>query len=380
VYKVLLASRADFMDIAAEIPYMFKRAGCEVHVFCRSNSTLLSNSYFDKWLESPEDEKEFQKQLIDIAENKDFQYDWIVPVDDEINKTMNLCIESEDIFKKILPLTKPENRELLSSKMGLSKICERYSIASPRYINYSDLPEIERVKQRLNFPVLLKEDFSFSGLGIQYCETKEMFETYMEKVRVKDNLVIQEFIKGDDIGVEALFKDGELVTYNYAEVLSYMYSKFSFTTKRTYSRNKEMEALLIRMGRCLGLNGFASVGYIYQPEQKVYYLIEVDVRVNSWMPYGRFTGGDFSEGIKRILDPEAAKAPNPDAKFPADKKVEVAIFDRDMRRCIKFKDFKGLAGWLFNYKGYWRFIPTYDKKLLKKILKKMYYDLFKIKY
>jgi len=206
-----------------------------------------------------------------------------------------------------------------------------------------------------------------------------MLGSFVEKVRSKENLVIQEFIKGEDIGVEALFKNGELITYNYAAVLSYMYSQFSFTTRRTYSRNKEMEALLATLGKSLGLNGFASIGYIYQPEKKIYYLIEVDARVNSWMPYGRFTGGDFSEGVRRIANGAYGKE-NTGPVCPKDKETEIAIFDRDMRRCIKYKDLKGIANWIFNHKGYWRFIPFYDFKLLRKILKKMLYDLFKVQY
>jgi len=138
VYKVLLASRADFMDIAAEIPYMFKKAGCEVHVFCMAESTLLANSYYDKWVESAKDETIYREKLIAIAQDKEAGYDWIIPIDDECNKTMNACIKDEALFKKILPLTKIENRDVLSSKVGLSKVCEKYGIASPRFINYSE--------------------------------------------------------------------------------------------------------------------------------------------------------------------------------------------------------------------------------------------------
>ena len=65
----------------------------------------------------------------------------------------------------------------------------------------------------------------------------------------------------------------------------------------------------------------------------------------------------------------------------------VALFYRDIIRCFKFHDFKGILQWLFNYKNYWRFIPTYDKVLFKQILKellvnktkKRFLELFKIK-
>jgi len=375
MYKVLLASRADYMYLTGEIPFIFKKAGCIVDVYCTRKGWLLSNSFHDKWIESSEDEKQFQDKLIGIANTN--EYDWIVPMDDECVKTMNNCITSEDTFKKILPLTKIENREILSSKIGLSNACKKHNIPTPGYVNYSEMPDVEMINKTLLYPILLKEDFSFSGHGIQYCEEPSQLASCLEKVRDKNNLVLQEFIKGTDIGVEALFKNGELVTYNAAVVKDYMSGTFSFTTKRIYSPNEAIEAHLITLGKSLGLNGFASIGYLYHPERNIYYLIEVDARVNSWMAYGRFTGHNFTDGIRRITKWGSGGS---NSKSKPGKTVEIAIFDRDVRRCVKHKDYKGLLKWFVNYKGYWRFIPLYDFRLLKRIMKKMLFDFLKIKY
>ena len=374
MFTVLLASRADYMDLTGEIPFIFKKAGCIVDVYCTDKGWLLSNSFHDKWIEAPTEEKAFQNTLTGIAESN--KYDWIVPMDDECVKTMNSCITSEETFKKILPLTKIENREILSSKIGLSNACKKYNIPTPGYINYSEMPDIARINKTLNYPILLKEDFSFSGHGIQYCEDASQLPGCLEKVRDTKNLVLQEFIKGKDIGVEALFKNGELVTYNAAEVVEYMLNTFSFTTKRIYAPNKDIENHLITLGKSMGLNGFASIGYLYHPERNIYYLIEVDARVNSWMAYGRFTGHNFTDGVRWIAQGAAAGT----KPVLQGKKIEIAIFDRDVRRCVKYKDFKGLMKWVFNYKGYWKFVPLYDLRLLKRILRKMMYDFLKIKY
>lgn len=374
MYKVLLASRADYMDLTGEIPFIFKKAGCIVDVYCTPKGWLLSNSFHDKWIDAPIDEKEFQHKLIAIADSN--EYNWIALMDDECVKTMNSCIITEDTFRKILPMTKMENRDILSSKIGLSTVCKKYNIPTPGYVNYSEVSDLEQINKALNYPILLKEDFSFSGHGIQFCEDASQLPGCLEKVRNTNNLVLQEFIKGKDIGVEALFKDGELVTYNAAEVKEYMNNTFSFTTKRIYAPNKDIEDHLRTLGKSVGLNGFASIGYIYHPERKIYYLIEVDARVNSWMAYGRFTGHSFTEGVRRITQWDTA------SNVPVSKgqTIEVAIFDRDVRRCVKYKDFKGLMKWVFNYKGYWKYIPMYDRKLFGRIMKKMLYDFLKIKY
>ena len=371
MYKVLLVSIASFFDSTGEIPFMFKRAGCKVDVFCDHASWLLSNKYYDDWIKSSDDPETFKNELIALVEKDPEYYDWVVLLEDISIKLLNESVTEEWLFKKLLPLTKIENREVLSSKMGLSIVCEKYGIATPRFLNYSDEYDLETIQQKLQFPILLKEDFSFSGIGVHYCDEPWQFEWCLDKALNTTNLVLQEFIKGEDIGLEALFKDGELITYNCAEVLSYMYNRFSFTTRRRYYQNEQITELLKTLGRSIGLNGFASIQYIYHPERKIYYLIELDVRTNSWMPYSRFTEHDFSAGIKRVIDGNISFM---EPKTTSTKKIEVVIFDRDIRRCIKNKDFKGLLKWVFNYKGYWKFIPLYDRRIFKRVTKKIVHD------
>ncbi len=370
MYKVLLVSIASFFDSTGEIPFIFKRAGCKVDVFCDSDSWLLTNKFHDDWIES-NDPATFSSELIALVEKDPEYYDWIVLLEDASVKLLNESITSEFLFRKILPITNMEDREVLSSKKGLSVACGKYGIATPRYINYTDDLTAESIAKQLDFPILLKEDFSFSGIGVHYCESPADFDTCLDKVNVTTNLVLQEFIDGEDIGVEALFRNGELITYNCAEVLTYMYNKFSFTTRRKYYQHEEIAEKLRVLGKSIGLNSFASIQYIYHPVRKIYYLIEVDARTNSWMPYSRFTGYDFSEGIQRIMNGQLQYIPT---GTTTNKKVEVALFDRDIRRCIKHRDLKGLLQWMFNYKGYWKFIPLYDRGIFKRVTQKIVRD------
>ena len=125
MYNVLLASLTGF-DSTAEIPFIFKSAGCKtVDVFCNSSSWLLTNKYYDNWIETSVEHEPFKNQLIKLVEDKFDHYDWVVVLDDASVKLMNESITDERLFKKILPLTKIENREILSSKLGLSKACKK---------------------------------------------------------------------------------------------------------------------------------------------------------------------------------------------------------------------------------------------------------------
>jgi predicted ATP-grasp superfamily ATP-dependent carboligase len=369
MYRVLLASIVGIFDSLAEIPYMFKKAGCNVDVFCSSHSWLRTNQFHDKWIETSENEDEFRSNLLNLVGKDPDHYNWIVLLDDATIKLMNECIDDPWLFNKILPLTKMENRALLSSKLGLSRVCEKYGIDTPTYLIYDDEMDLATIAAKLEFPILLKEDYSFSGMGIQFCETLSQLPGCLRKVRITKNVVLQEFIEGHDIGVEALFKEGELITFMCAEILTYMYDRFSFTTRRRYSHSEALAGRLQTLGRAIGLDGFANIQYIHHPQRNIYYLVEVDARTNIWMPYSRFTTNDFSNGIRRITKGDISYAGAPEKSKP----VEIAIFDRDIRRCIKQKDYKGLLRWLVDYR-YWKYIPLYDRKIMKRLLKKLLHD------
>ena len=376
MYKVLLVSIENW-DSLAEMPALIKKGGAtRVDILCAENAWLRSNMYHDEWYEIEKEKDTLKKQLIKFAE--DDSYNRIYLLDDVVIRMMNDEITEEKHFKRLLPITKMENREMLSSKAGFSKTCEKHGINSPKFIIYKEGITADSIDKQVIYPVLLKQDFSWSGAGIQFCANKNELEIGLNNITIKKDLVIQEYITGEDIGVEALFCNGQLVTCNCSKVLEYFETKYSFTTRRIYYPNPKVEQLLTFLGAAFGLNGFASIAYIYKPDKDEYFLIEVDTRANNWMPYGKFTGHDFSDGIRRII--EAGENPVKPAVNTGDNKhVEVALFYRDLRRCWKKKDFIGLMRWVFNYKGYWKFVPTYDKLLFKRMLTEAKSDFTKNK-
>lgn len=371
---VLLGSYNDFFDSPGEIPSMFKRAGYHVTIYCCETSWLKSNVFHDEWIDASKDKKAFADGFISLARAVGERFGKAMLLDDETIKIVNehLPVGDLDIFQKAMPILNIANREMLSSKIGMSNVFARNGIATPRYLNLSDVSATNEIPKLVDFPVLLKVDFSFSGIGIRKCEAPSQLDEMLAELHDRTNVVVQEFIEGEDIGVEALFHQGKLITYQAARVVKYMLNKFSYTTKRIYFRSERIERLLMEMGEKLGMNCFASIGYIYHKERDIYYLIEVDARTNSWMPYSRFTDHDFSEGLKSIAQGSMAKCP---AKETG-KEYKIILFDRDFRRCFKMKDYQGIWRWATNHQGRWKFIPIYDKVLFGRIMKKMMSDFF----
>ncbi len=367
--KVLIACLENW-DSLQEIPFIVNKGGCVVDVYCSKNSWLISNSFYHHWIECSNDVEEYVKGLSNLAQNTDSPYDWIIPADEKLLNILNEHIVEEALFYKLLPLTKIENREILASKAGLSQLCEKNGIISPKYIVFNHSTSLDIASFQLKYPVLLKQDLSWGGGGILFCESASEMILNLEKTNKAYDTIIQEYISGKDIGVEALYRNGELVEYNAGEVKTYFESQFTFTTKRDYFNSNRLVAELRNIGKHIGVHGFASIQFIYHPKEDTYYLLEVDIRPNFWLASGRFTGHDFSKAVTRFFTP----GPLPENVIFADenKVTEVAIFYRDIIRVLKRKDIKGLFQWLFNMNGYWKFIPTYDKILFRRVRKELW--------
>ena len=360
--KVLLINITNW-DVLSEVPAILKKGGYTVHVFCSKEAWLLKNSFYDKWIPAPSDDNTlFLSQLLDHIANEDPEYDWILPGDDIIIRLLNKHISDEQLFYKLLPITKIENREILGSKAGLSNLCNKYGLNTPKYIVYDEQFDILSIDKLLNFPVMIKVDESEGGHGIFLCDDKNSFLNKFETVTNKKHLVFQEFIKGRDVNIEALFKTGELLIYNHSYTLKTLFGIYGATTQRICYQNTDVEKDLIKLGRDFGLNGFANILFRYSEKAKRNYLVEVDVRPNSWHFYGKFCGNDFSVGVRNILNNNLLLT-RPADKYK-NKQIKITLFKKDVTRCIVDKDYKGLFHWVINYECRWRYIPFYDIKHL----------------
>lgn len=370
-FKVLIACLKNW-DACAETPFLLNEAGCTVDVFCSSKSWLISNNYYNHWYESPEDLDDYRSSLIKLVKNKHF--DWVILADDALIGYMNEVIEPE-MFDKIMPIQEISQRNMLSSKKGFSEFCKNNGIDTPGYVIYNGKEDLLAIKETLKFPVINKLDFSWGGTDMFISHTFEEFEANLHKIPINENVLIQEYIEGEEIHVEALFYQGELMTYFTANILQFSTTKFSYTTKKIYFNDTQLEPILRKAGAALKMNSFGNICFLYDKERKKYFLIEIDPRPNSWMPYSRFVGeNNFILAVSNIVNGRIHSSFK-GMRLKRDT-VEVGLFYKDIRRTLWQKDFKSLIQWLFNIRGYGKYIPLYDKVLMKRILKEVWDEVF----
>ncbi len=361
-FNVMLASINNW-DILMQTPLVLKRGGCRVTVFCPPGGWLTANRSHDRWVPAGAEPAAFMAGL--RAEVAAGGYDWVVLGDDETVKIANEAIDDDDFFRQVMPMRNVAERRVLTSKTGLARFCAARGIPAPRFAVHpagAD-PGVSRPRwEALRFPVITKLDVSWAGIAAALSRTPEELADNIRRAPATGDLIVQEFIEGEERPVDALYHRGRLQVAAAARVLRNT-ALFGASRRRLYgAADPAQDAVLLRLGEGLALNGFANVTFLREAATGDYYLIEADLRPNMWLPYTRYGGRSFEAGVRRIAE---GRWDGPPDATPA-REVELALFYRDVRTLAKARRWGELARWLYDPR-YWRYIPR-DPVLLGHLL------------
>ena len=374
--KVLLVSKYNW-DAPAEIPLVFAKAGYIVDVFCPTDAWISCNSHINNCISCSREDAQFLTELKELVSKRN--YDWIMLTEDPLIELVKREISDEQLLQRLLPVQNSEARKILSSKIGFSSYFQSIGIETPAFMGFQNGKDELALLKTLRFPVIHKYDLSWGGTDMAISHSFIELQEKLGVLTANSNLLIQEFIKGEEIRIDALFHHGKLLNYFSAKVLDYTKNQFSYTTRRSYYPYTEIAGSLSLIGEKIKAHGFANISFIRQQDTNKHYLIEIDLRPNSWMAYSCYLSKqDFVYCLKHLQEPN--KFDFIPSSLQSKSPIELGLFYKDIRRAIWAKDIKGIVRWMLGINGYWRYLPFYDFKLTKKIFKEIWLEIgvFKI--
>lgn len=368
-YRVLLVDYRD-TDVAGEIPSIFHRAGCTIDVYCSKESWLLKSRYATTWHNANgADPKAFVAELSLLARTG--TYDWIVLLDDASLYIVQDYAD-EAAAQQLIPLTNLKYRSLVGSKAVLSTLCQELDILTPTFAVHDERAAIVDTARAVPFPLLLKIDRSGGGKGLFLCNNEEELQGNYNKIAPhhQHNLLIQHYIVGDNISVEALYCNGELITYAPARVTQNVRNEFDVSCVREYEPVVGLAPVLQRVGSLLSFNGFCSFTFIREHVSGALYIVEADLRTHAWFALSRLGGVDFAPAIRQYLEKNTRLLPPPETV------TEVRHFARDIVRAFRTGDKRTIWHWICNKGNRWQSIPTHDARLLRATVQQIGRTLF----
>ena len=245
---------------------------------------------------------EFANHLLNIVRSD--KYEVIFPVTDA---TVLPVAKNKEEFGKYTLVPLPDYEVLMKAmdKAETIEIAEQSGIPSPKTFKTESSEEMETIKDKLQFPVVIKPRISFGARGLTFCRSpEELSSAYPEVVATYGNCLVQEYIPpgGEELGVYALLNfDSELRAVTVQKRLrSYPVSGGPSTLRETVSRPELVEVAL-RLLKALQWSGVAMVEFKTDPRDNQPKLMEVNPRWWGSLQLSILSGIDFPYLLYKLV-------------------------------------------------------------------------------
>jgi hypothetical protein len=277
-----------------ELPYLFKQAGCVVHIACPKSNALIKTSFYERWFDTGDSMDSLLCFLASLVKDNDYRY--ILIGDDPI--LWEIYTQNITALSALLPIHNQSALPILN-KVGFAEHCHVHGIPSPAFKKINCALSAQEALKTLGLPIVIKKNYSNGGLGVSIFKEAQAYNEYMAAYAFKDPLLAQSFLVGEQIGVNALFKNGQLLQYACAVDID---AELGPATKRRYFQDDGRIGIILKqIGGSALLHGFANVRLLRETITQRYYLIEADPRPTKWVAYARWFGCDFIEPIQYFL-------------------------------------------------------------------------------
>ncbi|MDX2083220.1 MAG: hypothetical protein SFV53_04465 [Rickettsiales bacterium] len=343
--KVLLAGF--YPDLGQALPFLLTRAGFEIEAI--STKYFFNGSSFISNFFEIITEEDLHKKLDEI----DLEiYQLIIIFDDFSLKSVANSGLSLSKKIKLLPLIDKKYFSHLGSKIFLSEFLQQGKILTPEFLVAKGRAEIKIAAQNLEFPLMVKADYSGGGDGVFECKNLADINLIPEE-KLLAPVLLQKKIFGKELDLSAFYQNTKLIHFGYSEVEKTI-SKFGPSKLRTYKKLENHDAELFyemqRLGLAIGASGFVNISAIKSEIDGKIYFIEADMRPNVWVDFTKFIDDDLAPKISRWF------------KYGEMMKFSAASNIKSVK--ILAPQFIRMAIWeiLLNRYQVWRFMSSSDLK------------------
>lgn len=297
-YKALLIGR--YIDLMRPMPKLLGRAGFEVDVITTAQGYNTLKPVRQVWVATD------AAQLLTLAAARSCEpYDLIVIGDDEVLLQIVGSHLSDDIKLRLLPVCSVENFRHIGSKVRLSQLLQAASIPTPAFTVVNNVDALKSTLLQTLYPVMLKNDVSAGGAGVFPYATGDNLQEVLSKPLVYP-LLVQQRIEGDLLDLSGFYQHGALIHFSYSSMTQFVGTGLGPSSVRHYAQLATVPAevfeLLRKLGQVLGAHGFVNTTCLRDRESGQHFLIEADMRANTWVDYARYLGDDPAIAIRQYFD------------------------------------------------------------------------------
>lgn len=271
--------------------------------------TRFATGFFSKYCRnhivypSPEKgHKSFVNYMLKLIKNHSYRA--VFPVTDH---TLMPMAKHKNEFSKYTTLPFPDYETLIKGRdKGLTlKIAMENDIPHPKTYFIDNLKHLETIKNKLEYPVIIKPRKSSGSRGLVLCTSQnELIEKYKQVYIKYGSPLLQEFIPegGGEIGVYTLFnfdsKPRAVVVQR--RIRSYPISSGPSTLRETV-KSSELVTIAFKLLKSMEWQGVAMVEFKIDPRDNKPKLMEVNPRFWGSLQLSILAGVDFPYLLYKLV-------------------------------------------------------------------------------
>lgn len=343
--SILLVSATQ--SLCARMPEVISGRGLSVSVLGSTRGLLQGSSFIDSYSALASAPHDFSQALDSDPDLVNRGDDWVLYDSDQLIRALARGSWPDALKRELLPASTDVGLSALGSKVGQQALAEAAGAATPATRVVGTREDISRAMQERAGPLLLKADVG--GGGAQVWPLHGPHD--LAKIpRLDEHLpaLVQEWIEGGLISVEALFRRGQLLGLQYSRIERAMGRGLGPSTVRRFlDPPREVVDTLHALGDAGGLHGFGNLTFVRCHRQQRHLLIECDMRINTCVQYGPQIGVDWGA----LLAGEQRSRVATSSLGPRGRVIHV--YPRSLSAAISEMSLGHLRPWVLREPGTW---------------------------
>jgi hypothetical protein len=326
------------------LPEFLAGPGVRITLICCTRSLLRKSEFIDQVVAVTQHPNcnNFVRDLLAHTELIKGINGWVIFASDEDLYNVAHSDLDEELKLKLLPVRRSDHVSIVGSKAQFIKTCKESEVPIPKS-DVVDAPEqVHEVVKNFSTPFVIKADRGAGGAGVRVVSSEA--DLVLQPVPASwYPIVIQEFVFGEPRGVDAFFREGELLAWLYSGDFD-LPDALGPTMSRRYFEPPVLDFVeaLKKYGRATGAHGFANGSLFYLPEEKRHVMFELDLRTNAWHHLGQKLGLDWVSMMSQPMENFQGVVQYPTNLPPGgltlkhwQRQIEFAIQARDWRTAIQ---------------------------------------------
>ena len=205
---------------------------------------------------------------------------------------------------------------ILRQRRGLANVASEAGVRAPAFAVVHNREQALAFSAQHGFPVVLKAEESFAGLGVDICKDAAALETAVQRLEREhprvfaEGALLQSFVSGPTAMRAVIAWRGQVLAGLSAIKVETHPGATGPSTVLRFIEQPEMRATAQAMIAALGYSGFASLDFILD-DAGAAHLIELNSRPTPICHLGKHLGLDLCAALRQALDGKLSQDGDP---------------------------------------------------------------------